>query len=110
MTTSSKIFRQRSAKWLGAAPGAALMAGGAIEGGFLPSTPAHAELRSLAQPVQAVPSFADVIDRVKPAVVSVRAKVQNVASRSNSDDDNDGQQFSIPGLPPGDPLERFFRQ
>ncbi|MFL5025506.1 MAG: S1C family serine protease [Microvirga sp.] len=109
MTTSSKIFRQRSAKWLGAAAVAALMAGGAIEGGFLPSTPAHAELRSSTQPVQAVPSFADVIDRVKPAVVSVRVKVQNVASRNDSDDDS-GQQFSIPDLPPGHPLERFFRQ
>ena len=63
----------------------------------------HAELRSSTQPVQIVPSFADVIDRVKPAVVSVRVKVQNVASRSDSDseDDNGGQQFSMPDLPPG---------
>ena len=53
------------------------------------------------------PSFADVIERVKPAVVAVKVKVQNVADR---DDDGDGQQFSMPDLPPGHPMERFFRQ
>jgi serine protease Do len=66
----------------------------------------------MTQPVQAVPSFADVIDRVKPAVVSVRVKVQNVQARADggSNRGSDGQQFSMPDLPPGHPLERFFRQ
>jgi serine protease Do len=95
---------KRRAKWLGAAAIAALIAGGAIEGGFVASNPAHAELRSMAQPL-AMPSFADVIDQVKPAVVSVRVKVQQVA-----DNDEDGPQFSIPDLPRGNPLEKFFRQ
>jgi serine protease Do len=54
-----------------------------------------------------MPSFADVIDRVKPAVVSVRVKMQNVSARSN---DDDSPQFSMPDLPEGHPLERFFRQ
>jgi serine protease Do len=53
-----------------------------------------------------MPSFADVIDRVKPAVVSVRVKVQNVAAR----DGGRNEQFSGPDLPPGHPLERFFRE
>ncbi|WP_315975068.1 S1C family serine protease [Microvirga yunnanensis] len=101
--------RTRTAKWLGAAAVAAIIAGGAVESGLVAPTPAHAELRSMAQPVQNVPSFADVIDRVKPAVVAVKVKVQNVADR-NSDDDEDGQQFSMPDLPPGHPMERFFRQ
>jgi serine protease Do len=61
----------------------------------------------MAQPVQGAPSFADVIERVKPAVVAVKVKVQNVADRNN---DDDGQQFSMPDLPPGHPMERFFRQ
>jgi serine protease Do len=60
----------------------------------------------MAQPVQGAPSFADVIERVKPAVVAVKVKVQNVADRNN----DDGQQFSMPDLPPGHPMERFFRQ
>ncbi|WP_173946978.1 trypsin-like peptidase domain-containing protein [Microvirga terrae] len=102
--------RKRTAKWLGAAAVAAIIAGGAVESGLVAPTPAHAELRSMAQPVQSVPSFADVIDRVKPAVVAVKVKVQNVADRNNNDDDEDGQQFSMPDLPPGHPMERFFRQ
>ncbi len=48
-------------------------------------------------------SFADVVDQVKPAVVSVRVK-----SRAEG-----VSQSSGPGmdeLPPGHPLERFFKQ
>ncbi len=96
----------RRAKWLGAAAVAALVAGGAVQTGFVAPNTAHAELRSLQQPI-AMPSFADVIDRVKPAVVSVRVKVQNVSTNGN---DDEGQQFSMPDLPEGHPLERFFRQ
>jgi serine protease Do len=98
--------RKRMTKWLGAAAVAALIAGGAVESGLIAPNAAHAELRSMAQPVQG-PSFADVIERVKPAVVSVKVKVQNAADRS---DDGDGSQFSMPDLPPGHPMERFFRQ
>lgn len=100
--------RKRTAKWLGAAAVAAIIAGAAVESGLVAPNPAHAELRSMAQPVQSTPSFADVIDRVKPAVVAVKVKVQNVADRNDGDDD--GQQFSMPDLPPGHPMERFFRQ
>jgi len=102
----STPVRKRTAKWLGAAAVAALIAGGAVESGMVAPNPAHAELRSMAQPVQGLPSFADVIDRVKPAVVAVKVKVQNVADR----DDGDEQQFSMPDLPPGHPMERFCRQ
>jgi serine protease Do len=106
MTKPSQPARKRS-HWLGAAAVAALVAGGAVGGGYVvPTTPAHAELRSLSQPI-GIPSFADVIDRVKPAVVSVRVKVQNVSTNSN---DDEGRQFSMPDLPEGHPLERFFRQ
>ena len=99
--------RKRTAKWLGAAAVAALIAGGAVESGLVAPNSAHAELRSMAQPIQNVPSFADVIEQVKPAVVAVKVKVQNVASR---DDDGDNPGFSMPDLPPGHPMERFFRQ
>lgn len=104
----STSTRKRSVKWLGAAAVAALVAGGAVESGLIVPGPAHAELRSTSQPIQSVPSFADVIERVKPAVVSVKVKVQNVADRRDGDDE--GQQFSMPDLPPGHPMERFFRQ
>jgi serine protease Do len=51
-----------------------------------------------------VPSFADVVDRVKPAVVSVRVKMQTVA------DDGEGPEFAPRDLPPNHPLQRYFRQ
>jgi serine protease Do len=55
-------------------------------------------------PAQIAPgSFADVVDRVSPAVVSVKVKItEDIA-------DSDGPQ-TMPNIPKGDPLERFFRQ
>jgi serine protease Do len=55
-----------------------------------------------AQMLQTVPSFADVIDRVKPAVVSVRVKTEAQASGSTS----------APGLelPDDHPFQDFFRR
>jgi serine protease Do len=105
MTNSTS---KRRTAWLGAAAVAALIAGGAVESGLLAPTTAHAELRSMQQPL-AIPSFADVIERVKPAVVSVRVKVQQVADR-NQDNDDEGPSFNLPNLPPGSPFERFFRE
>lgn len=102
----SNPVRKRTAKWLGAAAVAALIAGGSVGTGLVVPNPAHAELRSMSQPMQGLPSFADMIDKVKPAVVAVKVKIQNVASR----DDDDDQQFSMPDFPPGSPMERFFRQ
>jgi serine protease Do len=48
-------------------------------------------------------SFADVVDRVRGAVVSIKVKMADVSD--SSDDDSD-----VPGLQPGDPLERFFKR
>ena len=86
----------------------ALLAGTAILGIGLAAGIADGALmqnhNALAQPIQlsgtqtALPSFADLVDKVKPAVVSVRVKTQ-VASA------NDGQ--SLDDLPPE--LRRFFR-
>ncbi len=79
----------------------ALVLGGAVFGGSLEltrSVPAYAE----AVQVQGVapPSFADTVDQVRPAVVSVR--VRSVATASSQDNFFD--------QPPGSPLDRFFRQ
>jgi len=46
--------------------------------------------------------FADIIDRVKPAVVGVRVKIEEVISSGDT-------QQELP-FPPGSPLDRFFRQ
>ncbi len=59
-------------------------------------------------PSQIAPgSFADVVDRVSPAVVSVKVKITEDTTETS--DDNDGPQV-MPNIPKGDPLERFFRQ
>ena len=70
--------------------------------------PAHAEAVRV-ETAQA-PGFADVVEKVSPAVVSVRVKtdVQPV--------DNQGFSFNLPGMPGFDdlpqdhPLNRFFRE
>ena len=49
-------------------------------------------------------SFADVVDRVKGAVVSVKVKVEE----SNVSFDTEAQP--MPNFPKGGPLEKFFRQ
>ncbi|NIX76916.1 trypsin-like peptidase domain-containing protein [Microvirga terricola] len=107
---ASTPTRKRMTKWLGAAAVAALIAGGAVESGLVVPNPAHAELRSMSQPVQSMPSFANVIDQVKPAVVSVKVKMLSVADRGGDDDESDGSEFAVPDMPPGSPMDRFFRQ
>ncbi|WP_048649138.1 Do family serine endopeptidase [Nitratireductor soli] len=84
---------------------------GAIGFGVVTSgtAPVFAEAVRLDQPVQA-PSFADIVEKVSPAVVSVRVKA-NIETAS----DNGGGSmfFDMPGfeeLPDGHPLKRFFRE
>src|SRR6202000_1171745 len=66
------------------------------------STSAHAqvnnEVRKVAQPV----GFADIVERVKPSVISVKV---NINEKVSKDDNNDDSPFQ-----PGSPMERFFRR
>src|ERR1700754_2763267 len=66
------------------------------------SSPAHAqvnnEVRKVAQPV----GFADIVERVKPSVISVKV---NIAEKLAKDDSNDDSPFQ-----PGSPMERFFKR
>jgi serine protease Do len=48
-------------------------------------------------------SFADVVDRVKGAVVSVKVKISDAS-------DEQSEQPQLPQFAPGSPLDRFFRQ
>jgi serine protease Do len=63
------------------------------------SNPANAADTSLPHPAD----FADLIAKVKPAVVSVRVKMEQSVQDSSSDD-------SASPLRPGSPMEKFFRQ
>src|SRR5882724_10686837 len=68
------------------------------------SSPAQAqvnnEVRKVAQPV----GFADIVERVKPSVISVKVNINEKIAKDDSGDD-DAPQFQ-----PGSPMERFFRR
>jgi serine protease Do len=49
--------------------------------------------------------FADIVEHVKPAVISVRVKMERSANSNLKDNDDDSNPF-----PPGSPFERFFRR
>ena len=52
-------------------------------------------------------SFADIVDHVKGAVVSVKVKVVETASM---DGENTPDMQGMPPFPPGSPMDRFFHQ
>ncbi|TMI99732.1 MAG: serine peptidase, partial [Alphaproteobacteria bacterium] len=60
------------------------------------ATPAHA------QTAQRPVGFADIVEKVKPAVISVRVKVDGGARTMSFDGDSP--------FPPGSPMERFFKR
>jgi len=84
----------------------ALVIGGAFVGETVisPNSPAFADALRV-EGVQPV-SFADVVDKVRPAVVSVRVKeARQDVSADSSDDDAPFFDF-----PDGSPMEKFFKQ
>ncbi len=88
---------------LGGTALALVLAGGLLGGSLDLVRPTTA----LADPVQVqgvqIPSFADLVAKVNPAVVSVRVKSQQPELSS------DNQDFPFQ-FQPGSPMERFFRQ
>ena len=68
------------------------------------STSAHAqvnnEVRKVAQPI----GFADIVERVKPSVISVKVNINEKVAKNDSSDE-DASPFQ-----PGSPMERFFRR
>jgi serine protease Do len=73
-------------------------------GGTFLSSPANAQNLSeqtlnIAKPA----GFADIVEKVKPAVISVRVKIDGGTQSSGLNNDD------LP-FPPGSPLDRFFRQ
>ncbi len=91
---------------------AAVALGGAVLGngpfskgtsGAIWTTPANAETGSVAPLPANAFSFADVVDHVRSAVVSIKVKISEVADTDESDEGG-------PQLSPDDPLEKFFRR
>jgi serine protease Do len=101
---SAETRKIRSRALLGTA--LALVLGGAVVGGAV--LPNHNAALAEAVQVQGVQpiSFADVVDKVRPAVVSVRVK--SAAKEMTSGEEG---EFEFPfDLPEGSPMEKFFKQ
>ncbi|MGX1108777.1 serine protease Do [Bradyrhizobium elkanii] len=92
---------------------ASVVAGlGAATYGFSPShnpadlftTPAHAQVNNEVKKVQQPVGFADIVERVKPSVISVKVNIREKVAKDDSNN-NDDSPFQ-----PGSPMERFFRR
>ena len=70
----------------------------------LPSTPVQAQQQLQAAAIDPAKGFADLVDRVMPAVVSVQVKFANAASAG------EGDQQAAPELPENSPFRDFFKQ
>jgi serine protease Do len=67
------------------------------------STPAHAQVNNAVGKVAQPVGFADIVERVKPSVISVKVTMKHKATdKSNSADEDSSTQ-------PGSPMERFFQ-
>jgi serine protease Do len=79
--------------------------------GFSPSTspadlfssPAHAQVNNEVKKVERPVGFADIVERVKPSVISVKVNIKEKTASNDGDDDATPFQ-------PGSPMERFFRR
>ena len=85
--------------------GAAVLAAGPA--GYLP-TPVWSTAHAADAASTAPAGFADLVTKVKPAVISVRVKIDETANMASMSEDNDDRQ-TVP-FAPGSPMEKFFRQ
>src|SRR5215208_2931157 len=97
----SQNFRSRG---LASVAAVAIVASGAVGAALYEGQPALAQTAKAPITVnaQAPATFADVVDQVKPAVVSVRVKVENAMT------DGDGLPSQLENVPPQ--LREFFRR
>ncbi len=67
---------------------------------------AHAQVNNEVQNKVAQPvGFADIVERVKPSVISVKVNIQEKLAKNDDNNNDDATPFQ-----PGSPMERFFRR
>src|SRR6267143_2352448 len=69
------------------------------------SNPAHAQVNNEVRKVERPVGFADIVERVKPSVISVKVNINEKVAKDDSANNNDDSPFQ-----PGSPMERFFRR
>jgi serine protease Do len=73
----------------------------AFQPGDMFATPARAQVDKTVREIQQPIGFADIVERVKPSVISVRVKAAEKPVAENSEESP---------FRPGSPMERFFRR
>jgi serine protease Do len=68
------------------------------------SSPAHAQVNNEVRKVERPVGFADIVERVKPSVISVKVNINGKLAKDDSSN-NDDSPFQ-----PGSPMERFFKR
>src|SRR5437868_6509353 len=68
------------------------------------SSPAHAQVNNEVSKVQKPVGFADIVERVKPSVISVKVNINEKVAKDESGNSDDSP------FQPGSPMERFFRR
>jgi serine protease Do len=103
----SSIFSRRRLVLLAsvAGIGAIVAFGGEMSYGRV-QFPAWTSSAHAAENQQQPAGFADLVGKVKPAVVSVRVKVDETSSTP----DTNSNEENLPPFLPGSPFEKFFRQ
>src|SRR5260370_12805251 len=90
---------------VGAGPGVAVYGFGPSHGPVdIFSSPAHAQVNNEVRKVEKPAGFADIVERVKPSVISVKVNINEKVAKDDSSG-NDDSPFQ-----PGSPMERFFRR
>ena len=86
--------------------GVAVYGFGPQPGNFDVVSPAYAQVDKQVKQVAQPTGFADIVERVKPSVISVSVNIkEKVASKDDSSNNNDDSPFQ-----PGSPMERFFKR
>jgi serine protease Do len=67
------------------------------------SSPAHAQVNNVVGKVAQPVGFADIVERVKPSVMSVKVTMENKATDTSNGDDEDSSTQR------GSPMERFVQ-
>lgn len=99
------LFSKTSPKVLNALAGALLLATTlTATSAIMPVQPVRADVQQAIDPSH---GFADLVDRVMPAVISVDVKFAKVAATT---DMGDGSQQAMPDLPQDSPFRDFFKQ
>src|SRR5437016_710779 len=68
------------------------------------SSPAHAQVNNEVRKVERPIGFADIVERVKPSVISVKVNISEKLAKDDSSNNEDSP------FQPGSPMERFFRR